>query len=210
FDFLDEHNHLDGVPVESRPRHILAQGSALLTRLADNLVVSRHQMDLPAGLPRGRYALLVDGRPLGEIDLRRFQIPAGLVPLDGFVFGEQIALAAYQFEPSADYINLTLAWQAQTSRLPDYTVFVQLLDAETKTRLAGVDSQPLAGDWPTGRWVRGEVVVDEYTIAIPPDLPPGFYYLIAGLYLPETGRRLTLPDGRDSWLLPWTYILNEK
>jgi hypothetical protein len=209
FDFLEEHNHLDGTPEVPREVTILAQGQAHLTRLADKLVVSRHTVTLPADLARGNYALLVDGRPLGEIDLRQFQVPGEMGQVRNFTFGEQIALVGYQFEPTEDYISVTIAWQAQKSRLPDYTVFVQLLDAETNQRLAGVDTQPLKGEWPTSRWVRGEVVVDKYTVAVPPDLPPGFYKVIVGLYRPQTGQRLTLPDGRDHWVLPWSYIRNE-
>ncbi len=209
FDFLNEHNHLDGRPEISPQTIILAQGRGRLTRPADKLVVSRHQLPLPAELERGIYALLVDGRPLGEIELRSFQVPDSLGKVSGFIFGEQIALAGYQFEPTEDYIRVTIAWQAQKSRLPDYTVFVQLLDAETNQRLTGVDTQPFKGEWPTSRWVRGEVVVDQYVVAVPPDLPPGFYKIIAGLYRPQTGRRLTLPDGRDHFVLPWTYIRNE-
>jgi hypothetical protein len=210
FDFLNEHNHPDGTPAVPRQITVLAGGQGLLTRLAENLIVSRHQLALPSALPRGPYALLVDGRPLGEIDLRYFQVPDDMGEVNGFYFGDQIALTAYQFEPSADYIGVTLAWQAQKSHLPDYTVFVQLLDAETNQRLAGVDTPPLKGDWPTSRWVKGEVVVDDYFVAIPPDLSPGFYQIIAGLYQPQTGQRLALPDGQDHWVLPWTYILNEK
>jgi hypothetical protein len=96
--------------------------------------------------------------------------------------------------------------RAQSSHLPDYTVFVQLLKAETQERLAGVDTPPQKGEWPTSRWVRGEVVVDEYLVAIPPNLPAGFYEIIAGFYRPETGQRLTLANGQDHWLVPWTYI----
>ncbi len=203
---------------------ILAEGQGVLTHTANDLVVSRHHLPLPADLARGPYALLLDGQPLGEIELRQFQIPANLDQVNGVIFGEQptgneqpsavdgrrsseqIALAAYQFEPTADFIGIKVAWQAQTSHLPDYTVFVQLLNAETHERLAGIDTPPQKGEWPTSRWVKGEVVVDEYLVAIPPGLSAGFYDIIVGLYRPETGQRLTLTNGQDHWTLPWTYI----
>jgi hypothetical protein len=206
FDFLDEHNHLNGRPVEPRQRTILAEGAGDLTRLADNLVVSRHELALPAELARGSYALLVDGRPLGEVELRNFQIPAELNPVADTTFGNQISLAGYLFSPTEDYLGLSVAWQAQQSPLPDYTVFVQLLDLDTGERVAGIDTQPLKGEWPTGRWIEGEVVVDEYFVAVPPDLPAGSYSLIIGLYRPDTGQRLTLSNGQDHWLTPWTYV----
>ncbi len=209
FDFLSEgrdHHHSGSDSKTEQEITSLAEGQGRLTHLAGDLIVSRHHMLLPPELERGLYALLVDGRPLGEVELRHFQIPANMRPANDFVFGQQISLAAFQFTPDPDYIGLTIAWQAQKSHLPDYTVFVQLLEAETNERVAGVDSRPLNGEWPTSRWVKNEVVVDEYLVAVPPDLKPGFYKIIAGLYQPETGRRLVLADGQDFWTLPWTFI----
>jgi hypothetical protein len=189
---------------------ILAEGPAQLSRLAEGVVVSRHQLRLPEDLDRGSYALWVDGWPLGEIEVRRFHMPATLNTVENVVFGNQIALTGYHFEPTEDYIGVTVAWQARAARLPDYTVFTQLLDAETNERVAGFDTQPLKGEWPTSRWVKGEVVVDEYLIAIPPDFPPGFYKIIVGLYQPETGQRLTWADGQDAWLVPWTFVRKDR
>ena len=185
---------------------MLATGSGRLSRLGNNLVISRHNLMAPADLERGAYALQVNGQPLGEIELRHFRPPSDMRRVNDLVFDDQIALVAFQFTPASDYIGLRLAWQAQRSRLPDYTVFVQLLDAETNERLAGVDTQPVQGSWPTGRWLKDEVVVDEYLVAAPYDLQPGFYKVIAGLYRPETGQRLTLPDGQDHWIVPWIFI----
>lgn len=184
----------------------LAQAEGQRVALAPDLIVSRHHLLLPAELTRGPYTLWVDGHPLGNIELRNFQVPPDVNLEQGVVFGQQIAVAGYQFEPTTDYLGVTIAWQAQRTQLPDYTVFVQILAVETKERLAGADSPPLKGEWPTSRWVKGEVVVDKYLVAIPPDFPPGYYQVIVGLYRPESGQRLTLPDGQDHWSLPWTFI----
>jgi 4-amino-4-deoxy-L-arabinose transferase-like glycosyltransferase len=184
----------------------LAQAEAEVTRPTTDLAVSRHHLALPADLPRGPYALLVDGAPLGQIELRHFQIPPSLQPLQNLTFGGQIAAVAFQFAPTPDFIAVTVAWQAQRSNLPDYTVFVQLLNAKTNERLAGVDSPPLQGTWPTSRWVKGEVVVGEYLVAIPPDFPAGVYKVIVGLYHADTGQRLLIPDGQDHWSLPYSVI----
>ncbi|NJO00068.1 MAG: hypothetical protein HC875_41125 [Anaerolineales bacterium] len=184
----------------------LAQAEGQLTALAPDLLVSHHRLSLPADLARGPYSLWVEGQLLGEIELRNFQIPAELNQVQDVVFGQQIALTGYQFEPTADYLGVTVAWQGQTVERPDYTVFVQILAADTGERVAGVDTPPLKGEWPTSRWVKDEVVTDEYLVAIPPGFPPGHYLVIVGLYQPETGQRLTLADGQDYWLLPWTFI----
>jgi len=208
FDFLEEHNHEDGTPVEPHPVNILAEGAGRLTQPVPNLTISRHILPLPTDLPRGPYALLVDGRPLGEIELRGFEIPADFNRIEPALFGKQIALTGYQYEPSADFIGVTLAWQAQKNWLPDYTVFVQLLNAETGERVAGSDSWPVNGEWPTSRWVKDEVVTDRHVLPVPPDLPPDSYTIIVGLYRADTMERLTRPNGDDHWLLPWTYIKN--
>jgi hypothetical protein len=185
---------------------VLAQGEGSLTRRADDLVVSSHRLALPADLEPGPYALLVAGWPLGEVDLRRFKVPPNLNRLQQVVFGQQVELAAFALTSNPDYIGVTTAWQARQSHLPDYTVFVQVLNAETGERLAGVDSPPLKGAWPTSRWVKDEVVVDEVLVAVPSDFPAGFYKVIIGLYRADTGQRLVLPDGQDHWTLPWTLI----
>lgn len=192
-------SHSDQLPA-------LAQAEAQATALAPDLIVSRHSLLLPNDLKPGLYALGLGGRPLGEIELRNFRIPANMNQTQEVVFGQQLAVTAYQFEPTADYLGLNIAWQARSSHLPDYTVFVQILAAETNERLAGVDTPPLKGAWPTSRWVKGEVVVDKYLVAIPPGFAPGFYKVIVGLYQPETGQRLPLADGQDHWTLPWTFI----
>jgi len=213
FDSFDiSHEGHEHGPLEEAPAgapEILAQGEGYLTRRADNLVVSTHLLNLPDDLERGVYALLVDGRPLGEVEVRRFDAPDNLGRVKDVVFGEQIGLVGYHFQPADDNIEGTIAWQAQKPHLPDYTVFAQFLDAETNARLAGVDTRPVNGQWPTSRWVKDEVVVDRYQINLPPDVGPGFYKVIVGLYQPQTGQRLIRANGQDHWTLPFTVIRDE-
>jgi len=196
----------EAVRTGSQLHPVLAQGTSQPAPIADELVVSRHRLPLPEDLERGNYGLLVDGRPLGKIELRHFQPPPNITPVRDTVFDNQIALIGYQFGPTEDYISVRLVWQAQKSWLPNYTVFVQLLDAETNQRVAGIDSQPVKGEWPTSRWVADEVVSDRHLVAVPPNLPPGYYKIITGLYRPETGERLLLNNNQDHWLLPWTFV----
>ncbi|MDM8528817.1 glycosyltransferase family 39 protein [Anaerolineales bacterium HSG24] len=187
---------------------VIAVNSAPIEAWADNLRISRHLLSLPLTLERGRYQLYAGDQPLGEIDLRHFELPDPTLsqPANRVVFNDQIAIIGYRFIPTEDYISVRLAWQSRRSPLPDYTVFVQLIDMETNERVAGFDSQPVQGAWPTSRWLTNEVIMDEILIAVPPDLSSGYYSIIVGLYQPETGQRLTLANGQDHWLLPWTFI----
>ncbi|MCE2472268.1 MAG: hypothetical protein J4G18_10295 [Anaerolineae bacterium] len=45
--------------------------------------------------------------------------------------------------------------------------------------------------WPCCCWPAG------FTLILPPDLPPGAYRLVSGLYDPDNWQRLTAPDGSD-------------
>jgi hypothetical protein len=53
-----------------------------------------------------------------------------------------------------------------------------------------MDSQPLEGDYPTSFWDVGEVIEDEYILAIREDAPAGLYLLEVGMYELATGQRL--------------------
>ncbi|MFQ5611706.1 MAG: ArnT family glycosyltransferase, partial [Anaerolineae bacterium] len=86
-------------------------------------------------------------------------------------------------------LPVTLFWQAQATPPVDYTVFVQVLDADGR-RVAGWDSQPLHGYLPTSAWQPGQIIPDRMDVPLPEDLPPGVYTLITGMYDPETLERL--------------------
>ncbi|MEM7033159.1 MAG: glycosyltransferase family 39 protein [Chloroflexota bacterium] len=92
-------------------------------------------------------------------------------------------------------VDVTLYWQAITTMSTDYTVFVQLLDADQQI-VAQRDHAPLSGGAPTTTWLANEVLVDSYTLSLP-DVPAGIYRLIVGLYNPQTGQRMPLTLGGD-------------
>ena len=53
-------------------------------------------------------------------------------------------------------------------------------------------ASPAAAHSPTTVWSAGEIIPDPHTITLPPDLPPGSYTLLAGLYNPVSGERLAV------------------
>ena len=59
------------------------------------------------------------------------------------------------------------------------------------------DSQPVGNTYPTSLWIPNEHVVDTHSIA----LDPGKYDIKIGMYLPETGDRLTLKNGADAIII---------
>ncbi len=105
--------------------------------------------------------------------------------------------AAYPVSIRAGQIlPVTFVWRALAVPPADYTVFLQLIAADGSLA-AQRDGAPRGGYRPTGTWTPGEQVRDQHGLSLPPALPPGDYRLIAGLYNPADGQRLTAPDGAD-------------
>ena len=76
--------------------------------------------------------------------------------------------------------------------------FVHLTDDGGRI-VAQSDAVP-AGGYNTDRWLTDEVVVDPHELTPVEPLPPGRYRLVAGLYDPSTGQRLS---ARDDQLAPY-------
>jgi hypothetical protein len=195
-----------------RSNQVFARSPAWLERRPDGLVVSRHELTIPASLPRGSYGLLVDGRPLGEVEARQFTLP----PLDERLdanFGDQLRLVGYTLDPpsKSSVVRLgsvraiRLVWQAAPEAWADYTVFLHLVNADGK-RVVGWDAQPSVH---TSKWARGEVVVDEHRLVVRDDLPRGDYRLVVGLYRSDTGEALSLRPCVPPWTAQGGLALNE-
>ncbi len=85
---------------------------------------------------------------------------------------------AVQARPG-DTLQVSLIWRADQIPQANYTVFLQLLDSASQVA-AQRDRWPGDGLYPTASLAAGQVITDQ--IAIPLDVPPGSYRLIAGLY----------------------------
>ena len=120
------------------------------------------------------------GGQLGPIRLLGYDISATTLQA-----GEELALRHY--------------WQAQRPTDSPQHVFNHLLD-ENGAIVAQADYVPL---WDNRRdsttWDDPDEIMlgREFTLSTPPDLAPGVYKLVSGLYDPETWQRLGSPDGGD-------------
>jgi len=140
---------------------------------------------------RGVFVFLAESPPPPPPALRRELY---------FELGGQAALLGYSlngdtFRPGEE-LNLTLRWKGLTHILKDYSVFVHLLDAQTRLWAQG-DNAPIKGLHPTSYWVAGEVIRDSHDITLPPDIPPGRYRLEIGMYSPTTMERLPVAGSRE-------------
>lgn len=100
---------------------------------------------------------------------------------------------------AGETLNVTLYWTAERLTIQPYTVFTHLID-NNGNLVAQQDNWPVQGNWPPTCWESGDVIIDDYAIQLPADMPPGRYSLLVGMYDPA-GVRLLTNDGRDHILL---------
>lgn len=111
-------------------------------------------------------------------------------------FGEHIQLQGYTLNAAdlqpGDIIQLTLFWRTDAPLTARYKVFVHLYADPEAPPLAQQDGEPGGGLALTSAWEAGRTYADNHGLLIPPDLPPGSYRLMAGLYDLNTGGRLAV------------------
>lgn len=95
-------------------------------------------------------------------------------------------------------LRVRLYWTAEQAAHKDYTVFVQLVGptnpATQSPVWAQADKQPGNGTYPTTRWQRGDLIIEDYVFKVPPEAPAAEYKIYAGAYLLETGERVPMTE----------------
>jgi len=129
-----------------------------------------------AGLP---VEVMAPQQVLGDLTLARAELAIEQQPAAGRQPGAEPLDDGQVLARPGDILQLSLHWQADQTPQGNYTVFVQLLDASGQV-VAQRDRWPGDGLFPTAAMQAGQTIVDN--LAIPLDLPPGRYRLIAGLY----------------------------
>lgn len=104
-----------------------------------------------------------------------------------------VTLAAGGVRESGQTLPFTLHWHADEMPGADYTVAVFLVDGNGVVVAQGMDSAPVGGFSPTGRWQTGQAVDDNRALRLPAELPGGTYQLWVRLYSAPEGQIITLP-----------------
>lgn len=117
-------------------------------------------------------------------------IPEPETPLHA-VFGGELRLRGFTIAPAGGALRpggtlpITLFWAAVRPPSHDYTMFLHLCRDCDVPPLAQDDRPPLNGYFPAGQtttWRVDDPVHDERAVFLPPDLPPGRYTLLLGVY----------------------------
>ncbi len=185
-------------------------------------LLSQHDLLVPPSLTSGRYEVTMSlhtgsdpaGEPfsLGSVEVtappHQFELPVGATtPAGPAQLAQNVTLAGYEVALVDLALVLHLYWRAEAPLTSRYKVFAQLLAGDNRV-MAQSDSFPAAGQRPTTGWLPGEVISDTHTLPLPPELPPGPYRLIAGLYQPLTGERVPVVAGYGH-ALPDAILLTE-
>jgi hypothetical protein len=114
--------------------------------------------------------------------------------------GGTIGLRGYDLAQTQDSLQLALYWTSLKVTDSAYTVFVHVRDAAGQT-VSQADHPPANGQYPTLLWDAGEVIPDRFSLRLPGELKLDRYQIWVGLYQPDTGARLPIPETADNSLL---------
>lgn len=138
---------------------------------------------------------------LDGVKVQNQTVPSAEVQPVEIDFNRQITLTGYHLnQPSiaGHSIHLTLFWRVEAAIEVDFTVFVQLVDADNNI-IAQADGKPQQGFYRTVHWQPGESITDSYTLSLPNDTPAGSYEILIGFYEAGSGTRLQILDQRGEY-----------
>lgn len=196
-------------PAENLATEIIADAYRLPIS-ADALAPSLIRVDVGLYDPDTGSQLEPQSVIIGQLKMVPQERQTSNVKRQDFNLANKVTLIGYKVDEAelgpGENIRLTLYWQAEEEMSTDYTVFTHLIDEEGNI-WGQMDRQPVEGDYPTSFWDIGEIIEDEYTLAINEDAPAGQYLLEVGMYELATEQRLPVlnADGEakdDRILLP--------
>jgi hypothetical protein len=84
--------------------------------------------------------------------------------------------------------------------LADYKISLKLWSPEGNLAAQGQDEWPVGTLYRATDWPPGQVVYHPAQLTLPPDLPPGQYWLNVELYHPETVQPLPRTDNGEPFV----------
>ncbi len=76
----------------------------------------------------------------------------------------------------------------------DYMVFVHVEDVDGRMDRLNADHAPAAGQNPTSRWKKGDMIRDDFQIYVPPNVNVRGVNVLMGFWDPKTDARLPLKN----------------
>jgi len=188
---------------------------------ADATIRYEHEVELPAGLPPGKYQVWLrivgaqDDRPLpassGGVDVLlmpdfevRSDVRGGDVTRlpphtpQRARLGREIELLGYHLREGhhrpGHLLYLDLYWHVRQTPAADYLLRLQLAD-KTGQIIGQTVTSPTRVEYPPSDWQPGELLYGKAELLIPPQATTGFHGLRVSLIDPETGAPLPVRAG---------------
>ena len=187
-------------PIQSYNGLACALFPAQTDRVTEWLVITeKDQRTLPLLkqiYPAGRIVWRLDS-PVGTY-ARAWQVPAGETAdfkLDRTVaanFGDHAQLVGVDLPAAAgpgETVKLRLAFENRQVLDQPYKVFVHVRGPDNSV-MAQADRVLCDTSLNEADWRPGDMLVDEYELSLPADLPPGDYPVVIGFYQEASGARL--------------------
>ncbi len=134
-----------------------------------------------------------DAHTIGYVSVLPPTVMGGLPNETRIDFDGKMRLVGYKLGQRVlspgDSLDLTLWWEALVSMDRDYVVFAHLVRPPDEV-WAQQDQMPQGGAARTSTLRAGERVEDRYHLKLPPNAPPGAYFLEIGVYDKATQLRL--------------------
>jgi len=165
-----------------------------------DVVLSQHEVWLPADLLTGDYRFQLEEIPLESISITAppmvTEEPAFMMETPNQKWENGIELVGFNTgEPEQTY-EVQLTWRTDEFIDTNYRVFIHVLDSNGNIE-AQSDGVPVGWARPTTGWRPGEFIVDTHVIQL-----PEVAYLsevFVGLYDLDTGARLSLVGGAERY-----------
>lgn len=109
------------------------------------------------------------------------------------VLAHRVRVIGYDATRESDQLRVAIFWQPIAKLDANFTTFVHLLDSRGNKIAQGNDHQVGGEFYPTSLWESGEILRDEFGISLPPNIAPGKYQLLVGMYRSSDGERLGEP-----------------
>jgi len=150
----------------------------------------------------GPFRLLAHARAITMTAVAESDPPPKPLSLAGYAWPDAAGDPQRPSVKAGDAARLMLGWHRTGPLNRRYVVFVHLLKDGSPAAANGLPEavaqsghEPGDGRFPTTQWetwTRPPIVLDEQRLEIPPDTPPGVYYVWAGAFDKETGERIEL------------------
>lgn len=192
----------DDAPYHSTPRDLAGEGVAYLVMTRDDWQRAYDNAEMSEFVERLAVVKTIYEPQDHANDIFVYRLLPPQVQTN-VTFGDHIRLVGYDMAVSEFAIYFRPYWRVEQQPVVNYSMFVHVL-GQDETPVSQYDGLPASERRPASTWNEpSELLIGADTyIDLPSDLPDGAYRLLVGLYDYETGQRLLLSNGSDSYEIP--------